>query len=185
MRPVSRARSEAPGSRQGRTLGTSDCNRRNAIELWHAKQRQPLQRAAAPTPRGASSTTGAGREKSGRRPAFPVAPARRQRELLPLQPGAENPGQLPLERRHATRPVTRAAGAAFEPARWSKRACNCGRLHETGAVQIGRAPRSTSSLQSASRRWPHRRPRRRSRPRPRPRCPPFCRLARWKAQLSR
>ena len=65
MRPVSRARSEAPGSRQGRTLGTSDGNRRNAIELWHAKQRQPLQRAAAPTPRGASSTTSAGREKVG------------------------------------------------------------------------------------------------------------------------
>ena len=130
MRPVSRARSEAPGSRQGRTLGTSDGNRRNAIELWHAKQRQPLQRAAAPTPRGASSTTSAGREKSGRRPAFPVAPARRQRELLPLQPGAENPGQLPLERRHATRPVTLRRGRSVRTS-----------ALEQGCMQLREAPR--------------------------------------------
>ena len=54
----------------------------------------------------------AGREKSRRLPAFTVAPARRHRELLPLQPGAENPGQLPLGRRHATRTVSRGRGCS-------------------------------------------------------------------------
>ena len=174
MRPVSRARSEAPGSRStGHPPATvamrSSCGTPNRSSRCNEPPRQPRAEPPLQQVRGVKKV-GAGQLSQSRRHGAS---------------GSCSRFSLGRKIRGSCRSSGDTPPAAFEPARWSKRACNCGRLHETGAMQIGRAPRSTSSLQSASRRWPHRRPRRRSRPRPRLRCPPFCRLARLKAELSR